>query len=132
MCLFADDTTLSVSGDNQAHTIVDFYKKLIPFLNLVKFIQLTINWSKTKLMFISKQRSARPSYLIIDGCNVEVVDEFKLLGITIDHNLIFNKYVDRLKSSVNQKLYSIKKLFYLSLNIKIQFFKTFIQPQFDY
>ena len=26
----------------------------------------------------------------------------------------------------------IKKLFYLSLNIKFQFFKTFIQPHFDY
>ena len=40
--------------------------------------------------------------------------------------------MDRLKLSVNQKLYSIKKLFYLSLNIKVQFFKTFIQPHFDY
>ena len=67
-----------------------------------------------------------------DGCNVEVVDEFKLLGKTIDHILLFNKYVDRLKSSVNQKLYSIKKLFYLSPNIKFQFFKTLIQPHFDY
>ena len=83
-------------------------------------------------MFITKQRCARPSSLIIDGFNVEVVDEFKLLGITIDNNLLFNKYADRLKSTVNQKLYSIKKLFYLSLNIKVQFFKTFIQPHFDY
>ena len=131
-CLFADDTTLSVSGDNVAQTILDFSKKLNPFLDWVKFNQLTINWSKTKLMFITKQRCARPSSLIIDGFNVEVVDEFKLLGITIDHNLLFNKYADCLKSTVNQKLYSIKKLFYLSLNIKVQFFKTFIQPHFDY
>ena len=83
-------------------------------------------------MFISKQRAVRPSFLVSDGSNVEVVDEFKLLGITIDHNLFFIKYVDRLKSTVNQKLYSIKRLFYLSLNIKLQFFKTFIQPHFDY
>ena len=66
-------------------------------------------------MFITKQRAIRPNSVVIDGCSVEVVDEFKLLGITIDHNLFFKKYVDRLKSSVNQKLYSIKKLFYLSL-----------------
>ena len=70
--------------------------------------------------------------IVIDGCYVDVVDEFKLLGILIDHNLFFNKFVDRLKSTVNQKLYSIKRLFYLSLNIKVQFFKTFIQPHFDY
>ena len=32
---------------------------------------------------------------------------------------------------MNQKLYSIKTLFYFSLNFKVQFFKTFIQPHFD-
>ena len=55
-----------------------------------------------------------------------------VLGITIDHNIFLIKYVDRLKSTVNQKLYSIKRLFYLSLNIKVQFIKTFIQLHFDY
>ena len=109
-----------------SQTIVDFSKKLVPFLDWVKFNQLTINWSKTKLMFITKQRTARPSSLVIDGFSVEIVDEFKLLGITID-----NKYAIRLKSSVNQKLYSIKQMFYLSLNIKVKIFKTFIQPHFD-
>ena len=54
-------------------------------------------------MFITKKCTARPSYLMIDHFNVEVVDEFKLLGITIDHNLFFNKYVARPMSSVNQK-----------------------------
>ena len=105
---------------------------LIPFLVWVKYNQLKINWSKTKLIFITKQRAVSPNFLVIDGCIVDVVDEFKLLGITIDHNLFFNEFIDRLKSIVNQKLYSIKRLFYLSLNIKIQFFKTFIQPHFDY
>ena len=131
-CLFADDTTLSISSDSLSQTIVNFSRQLIPFLDWVKYNQLTINWSKTKLMFITKQRAVRPNFLVIDGCYVDVVDEFKLLGILIDHNLFFNKFVDRLKSTVNQKLYSIKRLFYLSLNIKVQFFKTFIQPHFDY
>ena len=36
-CLFADDTTLSISGDNLAHTIIDFSKKLTLFLDLIKF-----------------------------------------------------------------------------------------------
>ena len=79
----------------------------------------------------TKQRAVRPNFLVIDSCNIDVVDEFKLLVITIDHNLFFNKFVDRLKSTVNQKLYSIKRLFYLSLNIKFQFFKTLIQPHLD-
>ena len=78
--------------------------------------QLTINWAKTKVMFITKERTTRPSYLMIAHSNVEVVDEFKLLAITIVHNLFFKKYVARLKSAVNQKLYSIKKLFHLFIS----------------
>ena len=69
---------------------------------------------------------------MIEGYDGEVVDDFKLLVITIDQNIFFNKYLIRLNSSVDQKLHLIKKLFYLSLNIEFQFFKTFIQPNFDY
>ena len=31
-----------------------------------------------------------------------------------------------------KKLFSIKRLFYLSTSVKVQFFKTFILPYFDY
>ena len=57
-------------------------------------------------MFITKhtKRTSRLSYLMIDHSNVEVEDKFKLIGITIDRNLFFNKYLARLKSSVNQKV----------------------------
>ena len=56
-------------------------------------------------MFITNQRAFRRNFLFIDGCNVDDVDEFKLLGITVDHNLLFNKFVYRYKYTVNQKLY---------------------------
>ena len=57
-----------------------------------------------------------------------LLNNVKLLGI----KFFFIKFVDHLKSTVNQKLNSIKILFYLSLYIKDQFFKNFIQPRFDY
>ena len=56
-------------------------------------------------MLINKHLTSLLSYLMIDHSNVEVVDEFKLLGYTIDHNLFLIKNVASLKSSVNQKLY---------------------------
>ncbi len=36
------------------------------------------------------------------------------------------------KKNVNIKLYSIKRLFYLCQAVKLQFFKSFIMPHFDY
>ena len=63
-CLSSDETTLWVSGDNWSQSIFDFSMKWILFQDWVKFNQLTINLSKRKLMFITKQSSARLSFLI--------------------------------------------------------------------
>jgi hypothetical protein len=63
---------------------------------------------------------------------VDVVTEFKLLGCTLDNKLQFSTYVDLLKKTILQKLFAIKKLFFLSRSIKLHFFKTFLLPHFDY
>ena len=41
-------------------------------------------------MFITKRRIIRQSSLVIDGIDVEVVDYFKLLGITIDYKQLLS------------------------------------------
>ena len=63
---------------------------------------------------------------------IELVDSFELLGIIIDSKLTFNLYAKQLKRTVYSRLYSIKRLFYLSFKVKLQFFKSFILPLFDY
>ena len=73
-----------------------------------------------------------PKSLKINDFEVEVVTEFKLLGITIDNSLNFDKYSTQLRGIINRKLYSIKRIFYLTRSVKIQFFKTFLLPYFDY
>ena len=85
-CLFADDTTLSIIGDNLSQTIVKLSRQLIPFLDWFKLSKLKINWSKIKLMFITKQRAVGPYFFVSD---IDLVDEFKLLDISIDPVLFF-------------------------------------------
>ena len=63
---------------------------------------------------------------------VQIVEKFRLLAVLIDSKLNFEQNVSQLRIQVNRKIYSIKKLFFLPLEIKIQFFKTFIVPIFDY
>ena len=55
-----------------------------------------------------------------------------MLGITIDEKLTFEPHVKLLRTKVTQKLFAIKKIFFLSYKIKVHFFKTFILPHFDY
>ena len=42
------------------------------------------------------------------------------------------EYARYIKTIVNRKLFCIKKLFYLATSVKLQFFKSFILPYFDY
>jgi hypothetical protein len=84
-------------------------------------------------MILTKQQLVSlPNTISIDSVNIEVVSCFKLLGVMIDRKLDFHNHVDVIKTLVNRKLFSYKKLFYLSFTTKVQFFKTFILPHFDY
>ena len=128
--MFADNTTLYDA--DLSLLLSKFSKKLEPLLDWFKFNKLDLNWSKTYFMFITSQRVKLPIEILVSGLLVKLVDTFRLLGITIDNKLNFEKYSKDLKLIINRKLYSIKRLFYLSTKVKIQFFKTFILPYFDY
>ena len=60
------------------------------------------------------------------------MNEFKLLGCILDSKLTFNQHFKNLRATVLKKLFAIKRIFFLSEKIKIQFFKTFLLTQFDY
>ena len=131
LILFADDTTL-VEHDSCLETLITKFKIKFDRLNSwIEHNKLFINWSKTKFMIISKE-IIKPNYIMINKTGVEVVDQFKLLGCTIDDKLLFNKHVDILIKTINKKLFAIKNIFFLNNKIKLHFFKTFILPHFDY
>ena len=67
-----------------------------------------------------------------NNVDIEVVSSFKLLGVTIDNKFKFHKYISMTCGRISNQLHSIKRLFFLPLATKIQFFKTFILPLFDY
>ena len=71
---------------------------------------------------ILKSLFYRPGFIDLLGNQVEVVTEFKLLGVTIDEKLTFEPHVKLLRAKVTQKLFAIKKIFYLSHSIKLHFF----------
>ena len=93
-------------------------------------------------MFISKQMAFNskgqwrlrefPKTILVNSTPVNVVDSFKLLGVTIDKKLNFRQHVRNIKKDVNKRLFSIKRLFFLPFSVKLQFFKSFIIPVFDY
>ena len=51
------------------------------------------------------------------------MSKFKLFGIIIANKLNFSEQCLNIKKLLNRKLYSIKRLFYLSKAVDIQFLK---------
>jgi len=130
--LFADDTTLSQVNENVTELIGRFKRGLIKLSTWCENNRLDINWTKTFAMFITNKHVILPSVIEFQEQKIEVVKSFKLLGVTIDNKLNFSKYVGDLRNNVNKRLFSINRLFYLATSVKIQFFKSFILPHFDY
>jgi len=132
--LFADDITLYKIFNHGEKTITDtileFKQELSLLLEWCTLNRIDINWSKTFIMFVSGNRKVMPPLNIeIDNNIVTIVKEFKLLGII---TLNFQKHILYTIKKTNPKLYSIKNVFHLPLSVRLQNFKTFILPLFDY
>ena len=131
--LFADDTTLYLVGDELSSLVVNFNKRLTSVFDWCATNRIDINWKKTFAMFVTNKRVLLPSNVLVNGVSVEVVSSFKLLGVILDNRLSFSSYAVSIYKSVNQKLFSIKKIFLLVLKfsfLKVSFFLilTFVVP----
>jgi hypothetical protein len=112
--MFADDTTTCHTGINIESLLAAFSLSLCKIQNWCSNNRLDINWAKTKIMFIHNKRNVvLPKEFVFENSPIEIVSEFKLLGITIDNKMNFSPHVRLLRCAVNKKLYSIQKLFHL-------------------
>ncbi len=123
---------LYCSGEKLDGLISRFESIIKQLLNWCSKSRLDINWNKTFFMVIRNKRIKIPDNFTFNDITIKCVNEFKLLGVTIDNKLSFDAHVSNLSRTINSKLFSIKRIFYLSSSVKIQFFKTFILPYFDY
>jgi hypothetical protein len=147
--LFADDTTPFIEGTDITHLTNMWKEKFKLISDWIDHNSLILNYDKTKFMFLTNKRVLLPLSIKINTCAVEVVDSFvfgensptididvvdnvKLLGITIDNKLLFNHYFKNFAKKVNFKVYCIKRLIFLPVKTRIMFFKAFIMPHFDY
>ena len=107
--LFADDTTLQVSGPSMPSLTNQMNLNLSNAADWFRANLLTLNTSKTKfILFSPKNRHVHNPILTIDGCNIEQIGSnlptktFKFLGLNIDDNLNWKEHVNYVK----RKLYS--------------------------
>ena len=71
---------------------------------------LSFSASKTKLMVFTKKRKLRPPKVIINNEQVEIVDTFKYLGVTLDSKLCWTPHVENVCRKANIVMMQIRKV----------------------
>ncbi len=115
--LFADDTTLYCSGAELGDLHCRFDRIIKLLLEWCSKNRIDINWKKTFFMVITNKRIKIPESFMFSDIEIKCVDEFKLLGVTIDNKLNFNSHISNISHCINSKLFSIKRIFYLSTSV---------------
>ena len=101
--IFADDTTLFTSINNQANTVDILNDELRKFYNWLIANKLSLNVSKTKAMIFHMPQKKVPNYqLTIAGSHIEFVDHFNFLGITIDKHLSWTYHINLLCAKISK------------------------------
>jgi len=107
---FADDTTVSLSGEciNSLTTLMNReLEKIVMWLHANR---LSLNVNKTSYMlFTDIARLHRPPVIV--ACDsIEYVDEVNFLGLTIDTNLNFKCHVNNISKKISKSIGMINRI----------------------
>lgn len=138
LALFADDTAIYTESRFQKtiqSRLTAYYKKLNRFF--VKW-KIAPNAGKTQAIFCTKRRKLQlpAGPLELDQNNIVWSDSIKYLGLHIDKRLTYASHIDETLVKMDKIIRILYPLIHrhseLSLNIKLQLYKTCIRPSMLY
>ena len=143
LIVYADDTTVLVSGRNMTETIQHCNDILDRFYNYFTLNKLSINPLKTKYMIYKPNyRSFKKQKLVqdttctkvtMDGETLKQVKLIKFLGIIINDKLTWDDHKQHVHSKISKNLGILYKCRdYMNSDDCIKMYKSFIQPYFLY
>ena len=136
--MFADDTSLN-SKDKKAENVVHKLQKSVSeLINWTELNHMSLNSDKTKCMYITtRQKRNKMSDpfppLYIKGKLVEEVNHHKILGVTVDKNLLWSDHITNISKKLSQKIYQLSKIkHFLDMDTRKTFFHAHIVSVLDY
>lgn len=114
--LYADDTAF-LAGGKDIHAICTMINNAsTEFYEWCQHNKLTLDLSKTKAMMFSNKPNKLHSKIKnekeirIDHIILDVVNEFRYLGITLDEKLTYTSHIKMLKQLISCRTYTLKKV----------------------
>lgn len=103
--MYADDTVVFVHANSAAQAADLLSKSMQKITEWLNQNCLQLNISKTVCMFLSKSKSrcVEPD-IVVAGERIQVVSEFKYLGVYIDNNLTFKSHIKKVCNHIKYNL----------------------------
>ena len=134
--LYADDTVIYLTGQTLDECTESVEPDLNRFVSWCKGNALTVNTKKSKYVTFglkSQTRKIRNHILLMDKVRLERVASYKYLGVQLDMNLNFHKYLQDCIQRTSFKIYMLSKIRnYVDFNSAITIYKTMILPVLEY
>ena len=107
---YADDTAIvGLMKDEQSE--MSYFHQIDKFVDWCQHNSLELNISKTKeQLFGHIHKKDQIKSVTIGNDKVEIVKDFKYLGVTISDSLNFKQHIDAMTKKLSQRLYILRKL----------------------
>lgn len=136
--MYADDTTLYDINTSQEVIEQNLQLALNKLHIWCKNNGMVLNSAKTKVMLVTssqkRQRlNAHKLNLIYNDDSLQTVSNDKILGVVVDHNLMWSEHIKQLTKKIASNIWLLSKIkAFLSLEHRVQFYKSYIQPHVDF
>ena len=108
--IFADNNKTWTVQDTLEEAEKEAQQILLQMETWTSTLDIIFEPSKAKAMVITQRRNTRPPVLKFYGENIEIVKEYKALGIILDSKMRFAKHIENLKLSCLKKINLMKMM----------------------
>ena len=136
--LYADDTTLNSTVDNFGNTTDEIQSSIISELQTIcKWLDLNklcLNVNKSKFMlFHMPQRVTPLLHFELNGSPIEYIQEFNLLGLTLDSSLSFKFHLTKIGNEISRVIGLLHKLKHIFPSYILRMiYNSLILPHMNY
>ena len=130
---YADDNTVSYSDKCLETTKEVLVNESIICIDWFKNNKLQANPDKFQAMMLGILGFENCKSLLLDGTEIKCEDSVKLLGVTFDYMMNFDKHISNICQKAARQIKVLLRLSkYLSTETKILIHKSFIRSNFNY
>ena len=133
--LFADDTNFSIEHKNYDLLIPTLNSELSKISNWTVANRLTINTSKTEMLFFSHRRNVvtNDEHIVLNDECINFVNHARFLGVIIDNKINFKNHINFVTTKLSKHagiLYKIRND--LTMSARLTYYNHFVLPYLNF